>query len=714
MEVTLNVYQPYTDLVEESVPLTVEHNSKTYKVVGIGKSAYSGAAKLKSITIPENITYIGEGAFFQCEQLTEISLPQSVVSIGSGSFSGCIQLTSISLPSGIVKIENFMFEGCEQLTEISLPPGILSIGYGAFYGCSNLKEIVIPESVQTVGERAFHGCVNLPSISFPKGLQYTNFDFISDYDGTVSLYAGSFGYNMKQNLPKNKLCVIIPDDVTDVPQNAFDGVTNLISVTIPRGVTSIGAGAFIRCPNLLQLNVSESVQKIGAYNDLSNIKKIIWLPNTKPEGYEPGVINYVSNASYGEESDQLHITKSLSSMFEVDGVRYVPNPSTRSCVAIDCNYASPVRDLSIGAQVTYKSIPLTVSGIMPYACYNRKQLKKVSLDAEAAVGAYAFAGCANMDSMLVTRPTRMGDYALQNCSSLTEFALPDCVAGLGDGVWQNCSAMKSIHLGTGIPSLPAYSFSGCSSLAAISIPANVGSAGDKSFDGCTSLANVSIADRETSLSLGTGNGKPLFGDCPLDSVYIGGDLTYDKTSAKYYSPFYRNTSLRSVRFNDRETEISENEFYGCTNLQRVEIGDGVTSIAERAFSGCQSLQSFTFGSSLQSIGEEAFSDCTAMTVLTSHAATPPTCGTQALDDINKWECTLYVPEESKAAYMAADQWKEFFFVETTGIEGIGADNPASAGEKRYYDLRGLRVPYPQPGGVYIERSGRTARKVVVK
>ena len=76
---------------------------------------------------------------------------------------------------------------------------------------------------------------------------------------------------------------------------------------------------------------------------------------------------------------------------------------------------------------------------------------------------------------------------------------------------------------------------------------------------------------------------------------------------------------------------------------------------------------------MKTIGEEAFSDCTAMTKLISNTATPPTCGTQALDDINKWTCELVVPQNSLASYQAADQWKEFFFISESGIEDIVVD-----------------------------------------
>ena len=74
---------------------------------------------------------------------------------------------------------------------------------------------------------------------------------------------------------------------------------------------------------------------------------------------------------------------------------------------------------------------------------------------------------------------------------------------------------------------------------------------------------------------------------------------------------------------------------------------------------------------MQSIGKEAFSDCTSVTKIESKATTPPKCDTQALDDINKWNCTLYVPKGCMAAYQGADQWKDFFFVEEfDGSNGI--------------------------------------------
>ena len=55
----------------------------------------------------------------------------------------------------------------------------------------------------------------------------------------------------------------------------------------------------------------------------------------------------------------------------------------------------------------------------------------------------------------------------------------------------------------------------------------------------------------------------------------------------------------------------------------------------------------------------------------SYAEVPPTCDTNTLDDINKWECTLQIPQNTLSAYQSAKQWKDFFFIEEVLSEIVG-------------------------------------------
>lgn len=440
--------------------------------------------------------------------------------------------------------------------------------------------------------------------------------------------------------------VTIPNSVTSIDDYAFYNCSNLASVIIPNNVTSIGRSAFEYCGSLESVVIGSSVTSIGdrSFTNAPVKTKIFWLTNTRPDGYDniPGVMNYASNDKLGSG---FIVYPFLSSMFNVDGIIYVPvSPSERTCDAIGCLYDSTSVNTRIPSSIIYRGIEMKVRKIQPYICYNNKFIKKLVWDNDSAVSAHAFHGCSNMETV------KLG----QNITSI------------GISAFSGCTSLQSVSIPEALTTIDSYAFSGCSKISLFSIPKSVKKIGNFAFQGCKGLKNFIISNRDDELTLGSNYNSPLFSDCPLDSVYIGGNITYNAGFDYGYSPFYRNTSLRTVVITDKETEISNNEFYGCTNLQNISIGDGVKTFGTRSFSGCSSLHELSFGSQLETIGEEAFSDCASVTKIFSKAFTPPTCGAQALDDINKWNCKLYVPIGSLNSYQAAGQWKDFFFIEEDG------------------------------------------------
>jgi hypothetical protein len=322
-----------------------------------------------------------------------------------------------------------------------------------------------------------------------------------------------------------------------------------------------------------------------------------------------------------------------------------------------------------------------------------------------SIGGYAFSSCSKLKSIVIPDAvTTLGSYAFQNCAAMTSAKIGNGVETIDERTFSGCSSLSEITIGSKVKAINQYAFSGCSALPSITIPQAVTTIGDNAFYNCTSLAKVTIADSGSTLTLGSNGNNPIFSSCPLDYIYIGRDISYKTTSNYGYSPFYRNTTLREVKITDKETEISENEFYGCTNLQTVTIGDGVTTIGNRAFSSCSSLKYFTFGTQVKDIGQEAFSDCTALVQITSRAKKAPACGSQALEDINKWECKLIVPQGYLSVYQAADQWKDFWFMEEGEYIPPKKGDVNSDGKVDKNDLKDL-VDYimgGKPNGVTVE------------
>lgn len=217
-----------------------------------------------------------------------------------------------------------------------------------------------------------------------------------------------------------------------------------------------------------------------------------------------------------------------------------------------------------------------------------------------------------------------------------------------------------------ISAIRDLAFYGCG-ITSIKIPSSVTSIGAGAFSGCKNLQSLSFLDGEKDLYIGIysywwDNNKYTLSHS-LRKIYIGRDLNYDTYYSEAPSPFYRLDNLEEVEIQNGETEISDNMFYGCIALRSVIIGNDITTIGKKAFSGCSAMESFKFGSALREIGADAFSDCTALTSFTSGAITPPACGSQALDDIDKFKCVLHVPSESIELYKEANQWKHFLKIE---------------------------------------------------
>lgn len=177
---------------------------------------------LSSITLPKNLTSIGNNAFNGCSGLRDISIPSGVTSIGDGAFKGC-GLKEFTLPKQVNEITDEMFFNC-SLQHIYLHDGLKSIGNYAF-AISALKEITIPNSVAYIGDNCFQGCGGLEK------------------------------------------AVILSDQITEIPNEAFADCNALHTIKLPANLERIGERAFIgtwRLGTKDGLTIPSKVREIGS------------------------------------------------------------------------------------------------------------------------------------------------------------------------------------------------------------------------------------------------------------------------------------------------------------------------------------------------------------------------------------------------------------------------------------------------------------------
>ena len=171
-EVINITYGAYDVLTEYGIPLLLDKETKTAKVV-YGRFDKDYTAMLSGdIVIPQSyeyrgytytVTAIDMHAFEGNQNITSITIPSTVTSfIGSTSmqyegaeedgcqFKTCISLRNVNLPRNITKIPNNCFYA-NKLSEMRLPYGIDNIGYKAFAKNPELISLFVPSSVKERG-----------------------------------------------------------------------------------------------------------------------------------------------------------------------------------------------------------------------------------------------------------------------------------------------------------------------------------------------------------------------------------------------------------------------------------------------------------------------------------------------------------------------------------------------------------------------------------
>lgn len=88
--------------------------------------------------------------------------------------------------------------------------------------------------------------------------------------------------------------------------------------------------------------------------------------------------------------------------------------------------------------------------------------------------------------------TKIGNFAVCQCSGLTSITIPNSVTSIGNGAFNGCSSLASITIPNSVTSIGASGFANCDSLTSVTIPSGVTSIGIYSFQNCSSLTSVTV------------------------------------------------------------------------------------------------------------------------------------------------------------------------------------------------------------------------------
>ena len=221
--------------------------------------------------------------------------------------------------------------------------------------------------------------------------------------------------------------------------------------------------------------------------------------------------------------------------------------------------------------------------------------------------------------------TRIGNTAFSGCSELTGIEMPNTIKEIGLSAFWKCYGLKNVNIPSSVIRISSNAFRECTGLGSLMIPNSVTSIGNHAFQRCIRIDSLVISNSVTSI------GNYAFSDC---------------------------YSLRSVEIPNSVTSIGQYAFSNCSSLRSVKIPNSVTSIEYSAFYNCYGLTNATIGYSVKHINN-MFNGCPSIAKLTVLSPEPPSASGSQLDDIDKYECTLYIPASIADKYRKAEGWKDF-------------------------------------------------------
>lgn len=221
------------------------------------------------------------------ENIYRIEMPYNTLKFNGGtqSFSGYSKVIEIFLQPNSGSLDQnkgSMFWYCNNLETIhNLDTFVFRKGClgGAFQNCQNLTSLTIGVSPEVTdpGENTFNGCKALRSVNIQEA--FPNLSKIGKQmfqNCSVLTTFSSEGQNY---------AYVMPNSVTNIAQNAFNGAAGVKYISISPNVTYIGQAAFMGCTSLEFVDFNDNQNDVDFNNcqifmNCTNLKAVSMPDNT--------------------------------------------------------------------------------------------------------------------------------------------------------------------------------------------------------------------------------------------------------------------------------------------------------------------------------------------------------------------------------------------------------------------------------------------------
>ena len=444
----------------------------------------------------------------------------------------------------------------------------------------SLTDVEIPEavvygereySVVRIGSFAFQVC-SVTSVAIPNSVTSIA---QQAFDGCSGLTFVALGNSVKSigthafRGCSSLTSITLGNSVKSIETNAFDGCSSLTSVTLGNSVTSIGNYAFAECSSLASVVISEGVKSVGDH--------AFWgcpLTEVTVKAAAPPILSAAAFSS----SPICNIPCGTLAAYEASDWAAYADSFVEQCSG-DAGSGDTSGSGDAGSDDTSGSGDAgsddsgnaggnggaVVASVITYTSTDGNVVTPNDPTAFGGANIISNTYADGVGTITFDAPlTEIGSNAFVECHKLTSIVLPAGVKDLGDNVFETCDGLVSVVLPDGLQTIGRNAFASCESLISVVLPSSVTSVGIYAFNGCSALKSAVLSEKMTVID------QYLFNGCEeLGYVVIPSGVKEIKRNAFYGCAVL--DSIKCLGTTPAKLANKSNVFYGLPVSAKVYV-----------------------------------------------------------------------------------------------------------------------------------------------
>lgn len=414
----------------------------------LGASAFNNCISLNGIVLSKELQTIEESTFYNCTSLKNVALPEKLQTINNYAFRYCRSIETIEFPENLKTINYYVFDGCSNLvvckSKAIVPPVVNTSANTLAY----IRIVYVPEESEysynnatgwssriiirgedkvvnveltdagTLGEKVLDHVALLQDVNRLIVSGPLNDSDLNDIRNMTTLISINMSGAVIDALPnkffdgRRLIKVVLPETLKTMGTHLLRN-TLIEDIKIPEGITVIPTEAFNGCYRLSEVIFPSGLKDISSHALRATKLKDVVLPASVE------IINEYA----------FYQCTSLESIVLPESLNFLGNRAFAGCSSLKAI------DIPGIERIRYNTFE---------SCINLSDVKFA--DNIYEIGSAAFYNCTSLENVkLPSKLILLNESAFNNCVNLLNIQIPSTVTYIGPSCFSNCNKLRSIN-----------------------------------------------------------------------------------------------------------------------------------------------------------------------------------------------------------------------------------------------------------------------------